>query len=163
MKRYKNSGVADSDMDPVPGERSLSNDVFSMGRVLLVDDEPLVLEMFESLLSQEGYDVFVAATARDALYQIEKSFFDSIVCDIRLDELDGFDIVEIARKRSPGIGVVFITGAPSDVDSQRASSANAAYLSKPISLKVLISSVADSIPSSMAVTGATAGRRLASG
>ena len=115
--------------------------MLSKGRVLLVDDEPLVLEMFESILSQEGYDVYVAPNAKEALFHLDKTLFDVLVCDVKLEDLDGFDIMSIARKKYPSIGVVLITGAPSAPDAETAAEQNAAYLSKPIGFDLLISSV----------------------
>lgn len=122
--------------------------MLSKGRVLLVDDEPLVLEMFESVLVQEGYDVYVAPNAKEALGNLDKTFFDVLVCDVRLEDLDGFDIMAIARKKYPGIGVVLITGAPSDSDAKSAEQQNAAYLSKPIGFDLLVSTVTDALSNS---------------
>ena len=113
----------------------------NQGRVLLVDDEPLILEMFESVLREEGYDVYVAPNAKDALSLLDRTLFDVLVCDVRLEDLDGFDIMTIARKRYPGIGVVLITGAPSAADESVANEQNATYLSKPIGFDLLIESV----------------------
>jgi DNA-binding response OmpR family regulator len=115
--------------------------ILNKGRVLLVDDEPLVLEMFESILSQEGYDVFVAPNAKEALFHLERTFFDVLVCDVMLEDLDGFDIMHISRKKHPEIAIVLITGAPTETDSERARLENASYLSKPIGFDLLVSSV----------------------
>lgn len=123
--------------------------MLSKGRVLLVDDEPLVLEMFESVLSQEGFDVYVAPNAKEALGYLDKTFFDVLVCDVRLEDLDGFDIMAIARKKYPSIGAVLITGAPSETDSQAAERQNAAYLSKPIGFDLLVTTVSDVMNSSI--------------
>lgn len=122
--------------------------ILSKGRVLLVDDEPLVLEMFESILSEEGYDVFVAASAKDALVHLDRTFFDILVCDVKLDDFDGFDIMSIARKKNANIAVVLITGAPSEPDSQRAKGMGADYLSKPIGFELLISTVGEAFSTS---------------
>jgi DNA-binding NtrC family response regulator len=111
------------------------------GRVLLVDDEPLILEMFESVLRDEGYDVYVASNAKEALQQLDRTVFDVLVCDVRLEDLDGFDIMAIARKRFPAIGVVLITGAPSTSDAQIALEQSATYLSKPIGFDLLVEAV----------------------
>lgn len=111
------------------------------GRILLVDDEPLILEMFESVLRDEGYDVYVAPNSQEALRQIDRTVFDILVCDVRLEDLDGFDIMTIARKRYPSIGVVLITGAPNTADAQVAVEQNATYLSKPIGFDLLVESV----------------------
>ena len=115
--------------------------ILNKASILLVDDEPLVLEMFESILTQDGFSVQVAPSARDALNLIENKYFDVLVCDVKLEEFDGFDIMEIARNKSSEIGVVLITGAPSEEDSLRAEKLNASYLSKPIGFDLLLSSV----------------------
>ena len=107
------------------------------GRILLVDDEPLVLEVLEGALSKEGYDVTTASDAQAALLLIERGAFDGMVCDVRLENLDGFDLLMISRKRNPMIAGVLITGAPTDFDADRAKELSAAYLSKPIALGYL--------------------------
>lgn len=111
------------------------------GRILLVDDEPLILEMFESILRDEGYEVFVASNAKEAMQQLDRTIFEVVVCDVRLEDLDGFDIMTIARKRFPGIGIVLITGAPSTADAQIALEQGASYLSKPIGFDLLVETV----------------------
>ena len=122
--------------------------ILSKGRVLLVDDEPLVLEMFESILVEEGYDVFVAPNAKDALFHLEKTFFDVLVCDVMLEDFDGFDIMSIARKKNASIAAVLITGAPSELDAERAARENAGYLSKPIGFDLLISTIDNAVEAS---------------
>ena len=116
--------------------------MFEKKRLLLVDDEPLVLEMFQSFLSQEGYWVTVASDAKDAIHALENSSFDVLVCDVLLRDLDGFDIMAIARKRLPSIGVVLITGAPSEDGAERAIAEGAQYLGKPIGFELLLQTVA---------------------
>jgi two-component system, NtrC family, response regulator HydG len=116
--------------------------MLSKGRVLLVDDEPLVLEMLDAVLTEDGYDVFVAANSRQALEQIEKTVFNCLVCDVRLEDLNGFDILEIVKKKHESTKVVLITGAPNAQDEGVAKERGAVYLSKPISFDVLLKSVA---------------------
>lgn len=127
--------------------------IIPKGRVLIVDDEPLVLEMFESILEEEGYDVFVAPSSREAINQIEKTFFDVLVCDVKLEELDGFDVMAIARKKNPGVAVMLITGAPAEEDSQRAQELGAVYLSKPIGFDLLVSTVENAFTSAKSERG----------
>lgn len=115
------------------------------GRVLLVDDEPIVLEMFEEFLVHGGYDVVVASKASEALSHIERGSFDAFVCDVTLDEFDGFDLLMIARKKVGDIGVVLITGAPYEPDSSKANEQNAIYLSKPIGSDSLLRAVEESM------------------
>lgn len=121
------------------------------GRILLVDDEPLVLEVLEGALGKEGYEVTTASDAQAALLLIERGAFDGIVCDVRLENLDGFDLLMIARKRNPTIAGVLITGAPTDFDAERANELAAAYLSKPIALGHLFMRLDELVRQSMAL------------
>ena len=118
---------------------------YSKGRILLVDDEPIVLEMFESFLSQAGYHVSISSNATDALVNIERNFYDAVVCDVTLEEFDGFDILMISRKKNQKVGVVLITGAPFGPDAEKAKQQNAVYLSKPLGSDTLIDAVQESI------------------
>ena len=107
------------------------------GRVLVVDDEPLVLEIFSIALEDDGYVVDQAAGAEQALSLLDTRSYDVLVCDVRLEPFDGFEIVEISRKRQPNLGVVFTTGAPRASDAERAKLPNVSYLLKPLELNVL--------------------------
>lgn len=113
----------------------------TLGTILLVDDEPLVLEMFEELFVAQGFDVGVAASADDAVALIDRSYFDAIVCDVMMEGLDGFDLLTLARRKNNDIAFVLITGAPSKTDEERAHELDAAYLSKPVSLKELLATL----------------------
>ncbi len=114
-------------------------------RVLIVDDEPLVLDIFEKIFSETGVEVFLAPDARQALAYLNRIGFDAIVCDVALDGTDGFGIAAIARNKNPEIGVVLATGSPSSSDFERAQSQSAEYISKPISVERLRSAIQISI------------------
>lgn len=113
----------------------------TQGKILLVDDEPLVLEMFEDVFVQRGYDVVVASSASDAVSHLDRGFFDVVVCDVMMEGLDGFDVLSIARRKNTAIGVILITGAPSQADAQRAERQHAVYLAKPVGLDLMIQTV----------------------
>lgn len=117
----------------------------SRAKILIVDDEPLVLEMFRAFFEAYGYEVQVSTTSDEALHLIEKFSFDSIICDVMLEELDGFDLLLIARKKDPFIGFVLITGSPCEKDRTRAKIQEAFYLTKPIGFDELMKVVQQSI------------------
>jgi len=100
----------------------------SNGRVLLVDDEPLVLEIFE-----------------EALSQLEHSFFDVAVCDVMLEGMDGFDLLDRARRSNAHISFILVTGAPSHGGKSEADTLGVHYLTKPIDLNQLIATVKESL------------------
>jgi two-component system, cell cycle sensor histidine kinase and response regulator CckA len=84
----------------------------SRGRILIVDDEPIVGFSLQQLLSKEG-EVLVATSAREALAHIESGDrFDVILCDLLMPQMDGPGLYDELRKSAPGQAerMVFITG-----------------------------------------------------
>jgi two-component system response regulator PilR (NtrC family) len=78
-------------------------------RILVVDDELSMREILEMLLSQEGYEVVCAENGKKALEILGKKSFDLILCDIRLGDLTGLDILRDAKKKNPDIPVILIS------------------------------------------------------
>lgn len=112
--------------------------MLSKANILLVDDEPLVLEMFESVLSDQGYDVITASSSKEAVSLLNKRAFDVLISDVLLEDMDGFEIQSYAKAKYPEIGVVLITGAPNPIDEQRAFVFGINYLSKPTGFEALL-------------------------
>ena len=79
--------------------------------VLVVDDEPLVLEAVADMLTSEGYTVLVAGSADEALQILaDGAHLDLIVSDVRMPKKDGFSLAVEVRQTHPGLPFVFITG-----------------------------------------------------
>jgi len=86
-----------------------------MKRILIIDDDLLVLNSLERIFRKEGYDVLSSQSGKEALEKIEKQDFDLVIVDIRIPDLDGIEttkrIKEIRKNKSkPEIPVLFITG-----------------------------------------------------
>ena len=113
----------------------------SSPKVLIVDDEPLVLEMFETMLRDAGYQTITASSASQAQKCLTRESFDLIVVDVWLEDDDGFVLAQYAAKVQPKIGVVVITGRPSDRDKDAAIALGFEYLSKPVPFEVLRAAV----------------------
>ena len=89
-----------------------------MGKVLLVEDEPLIAELVRETLEDEGLDVCALYSGREALGRIaaEPRSFGVVVTDINLgDDVTGFDVAAAARAGNPEIQVVYVTGLPSNI------------------------------------------------
>lgn len=110
-------------------------------KVLLIDDEPLLLEMFESVLNTKGLDVFTARSANEALQLLRSNEFEVLVTDVLLEDFDGFEIQAKAKKLYPNIVTILITGAPNPIDAQRADLLDIPYLSKPVGFETLIKTI----------------------
>lgn len=90
-----------------------------MPQVLIVDDEPAILEIIQDALSARGLQVKAAETDVDALALLEREAkeLSLLVTDINLGQgVTGFDLARKARTLNPGLTVVFITGNPQKFD-----------------------------------------------
>lgn len=82
-------------------------------RVLLVEDEPLILGLLSDYLTGLGYQVHTAANAADAREWLDVESFDAALLDIQLGQgPTGFDLATVARNIDPQIGLVFLTNLP---------------------------------------------------
>lgn len=81
-------------------------------RILLVDDEPLVLKMLHAFLSSQGYQVTCAPGGHDALAVIERqhSSIDLLITDIRMPDMNGIRLLEAVRQLHPSLPVLLMTG-----------------------------------------------------
>lgn len=110
-------------------------------KILIVDDEPLVLEMFETVLRDTGYLTTTSSTATEAKNLLLSESFDLIIVDVWLDDEDGFILAQYAKKIQSNIEVVVITGRPSEKGKKDALESDFAYLSKPVPFGDLIIAV----------------------
>jgi DNA-binding NtrC family response regulator len=78
--------------------------------VLLLDDEPIVGKRLKPALAKIGCNVEVFENPRAALDRIREKEFDIVVTDIRMDEIDGIQVLEQVTQKSPRTKVIMITG-----------------------------------------------------
>jgi CheY-like chemotaxis protein len=105
-------------------------------RVLLVDDELSSAEVLALILAGEGYQVTLAADARQALAKLEEAAPDLLVSDFMMPGMHGGDLVKAVRARSgfEGIPVLLISGVP-EAALRAYEVPNDAYLRKPFGLE----------------------------
>ena len=77
--------------------------------ILVVDDELSMLELLEVMLAREGYKVSCAENGRKAISMIEKTDFDLLLCDIRLGDITGLEVLKASKKRNPNTVVIMIS------------------------------------------------------
>jgi DNA-binding NtrC family response regulator len=79
-------------------------------KVLVLDDEPIVGRRLQPALAKVGCDVEVFDAPRPALERIATTRFDVVVTDIRMEEIDGLEVLEKVLARWPETRVIMITG-----------------------------------------------------
>ncbi len=107
----------------------------SGARILIVDDERIARENLEHVLSKEGYAVVTAPNGAVAIEEIEKEEFDLVLTDLRMQPVDGNQVLERVRELYPDTEVIVITGfatVSSAVEAMRKGAFH--YVPKPYNL-----------------------------
>ncbi|MGB5665435.1 MAG: response regulator transcription factor [Maribacter sp.] len=113
-------------------------------KILLVDDEPDILEIVSYNLSTEGYQVFTAKNGVEGVAKAKKKHPHLIILDVMMPEMDGIEACEIIRRTSglENTMITFLTARGEDYSQVAGFEAGADdYITKPIKPKVLISKV----------------------
>ena len=100
--------------------------------ILIVDDEKDICMALNILLSKEGYAVKEAYNGEQAIERIKQENFDIIMTDIKMEKMDGFEVLKLAQQISPETSVVMMTAFASVVSAVEAMRAGAVdYITKP--------------------------------
>ncbi|MBW2022864.1 MAG: sigma-54-dependent Fis family transcriptional regulator [Deltaproteobacteria bacterium] len=104
-------------------------------RILVVDDEPIALQNLEHIMLKEGYQVLALDSGVEAIKHLEKTEFDIVLTDLKMQPIDGLQVLEHAKQRSPDTEVILIT-AYATVDTAVEAMKKGAYhyISKPFKL-----------------------------
>ena len=105
-------------------------------RVLVVDDEAEMAEMVADYLGQRGYRAETAVGGKAALAALKKKSFDAVLTDLRMDSVDGFDVLSASLAAEPGRPVIVMT-AYGSIDGALEAVARGAshYLTKPFKMQ----------------------------
>ena len=113
-------------------------------KILLVDDEPDIIEILRYNLSQEGYEVYSAKDGKSAIKKAEKEIPNLIIMDVMMPHMDGIEACSIIRK-NPIFNdtiIMFLTARGEDYSHVAAYDAGADdYITKPVKPKVFLSKV----------------------
>jgi DNA-binding NtrC family response regulator len=109
-----------------------------MTKILVVDDEKITLKNLEHILKKEGYDVTATDSGIQALKLIEEQQFDIVLTDIKMEKVDGFEILKKCLSLYPDTEVIMITGYATVENAVEAMKQGAFYyISKPFKLDII--------------------------
>ena len=136
--------------DSTPSSFSPSQgDAPAHGRVLLVDDEAMVVRVLARLLSRAGFDVTVFTDSRAALLKIESDpqAFDVMVTDMTMPGMSGIELARGATAAGAAMPVVLLSGwIDTEAERQARAAGIARVLSKPIQVSALVEIVNEVLP-----------------
>ena len=113
-----------------------------MGRILVIDDEPDVLNIIVEILRTAGYDVVAAPNGEAGIKALDSNFFDLVFTDLMMPGIGGMDVLQHAVTRSPKTLCIILTGygtIESSVDAIKNGAFD--YITKPITSKALLITV----------------------
>ncbi|MCP4723408.1 MAG: response regulator [bacterium] len=107
-------------------------------KILIVDDEEFIVELFEFALSSKGYDVYTALNAKDALEIFENEEIKVFFLDINMPEMNGLELCRELRRRDKDAQIIAVTGSSMEYDKEVYYQAGFnSFYSKPIALDAL--------------------------
>jgi signal transduction histidine kinase/DNA-binding response OmpR family regulator len=133
-------GEAESERSAAPADglskaSALAEPPRPQPRILVVDDEPHVVQIFQDLLAQRGYEVVSSMNGDDAIVKVTTGNFDLVLTDINLPGVDGLEVVRAAKAADKDTCVILITGYASTttaIDALRQGAYD--YITKPFDL-----------------------------
>jgi two-component system OmpR family response regulator len=108
-------------------------------RVLVVDDEPSIVDVISMALRHHGYDVAVADTGTQALLEVRDWRPHAIVLDVMLPDMEGFEVAKRLSAARAGVPILFLSARDNTADKVRGlTTGGDDYVTKPFSLEELI-------------------------
>ena len=118
----------------------------SKGRLLIVDDEKVAVRNLEHVMKKEGYEVVATQSGGNALAHLDAQPFDVVLTDLRMEKVDGMQILRRCRETSPDTEVIVITGFASLESAVEAMKHGAYYyIAKPFRLDEVRKVVAEAM------------------
>ena len=110
--------------------------------VLLVDDEMCYVNVLANRLSKRNITADKAYSGTEAIQKLRKKDFDVVVLDLKLEDMDGIEVLKILKKMVPHINVIMLTGHGSEEAAKDGIKEGAFdYLTKPCELRELIEKI----------------------
>lgn len=121
-------------------------------KIIIVDDDDIVMNALDAGLSRFGCDVLTAKTGRQALQIIESSLKDNapvsmLITDLVMPSMDGLDLIQSARRIIPDLPVILMTGYASPYVKKKIMAMGIkdyTYMEKPFSPQLLYSNIVES-------------------
>jgi two-component system OmpR family response regulator len=118
------------------------NSVDGNFRILVVDDEPNIVDVIAMALRYQGFDVATAANGSEALSHVRAYRPHLIVLDVMLPDMDGFEVAERLGAQRAGVPIIFLTARDSTEDKIRGlTTGGDDYVTKPFSLEELVARI----------------------
>jgi DNA-binding NtrC family response regulator len=111
-------------------------------KVLLVDDEEGYVNVLAKRMVKRQVEVSIALSGSEAIQTLRKKDFDAAVVDLKMEDMDGIEVLKIFKKMDPELPVVMLTGHGSEKAARDGLALGAFdYLTKPCDLEDLLATI----------------------
>jgi len=115
-------------------------------RLLLVDDEEGFVNVLTKRMTRRNINVTVALSGTEGIQALRKQDFDVAVLDLKMEDMDGIEVLKIFKKMYPEMAVIMLTGHGSEQAAKEGMEYGAFdYLTKPCELEELIEKITESV------------------
>ena len=115
-------------------------------RILIVDDERVALKNLEYIMKKEGYEVVSTQSGANAIRYLDEQQFDAVLTDMRMEKVDGMQVLKKCRERQPDAEVIMITGyATLEAAVETMKHGAFSYIAKPFKLDDVRKAVAEAV------------------
>lgn len=111
-------------------------------RILVVDDEDALRTVLSAELNSEGYEVGTAADGMEAVSELQKMKYDLVLLDIKMPNMNGFEVLKVIKEKHPGTKVIMLTGfadLKNAIESKKLGAED--FVSKPYDLVDLLTTI----------------------
>lgn len=115
----------------------IENQAIGMGKILVIDDEPILLETLNGFFGNRGYQVLTAASAEEALQLIEREHPVLALIDIKLPGMNGIELLKIIKKKYPQMRTFVMTAYDEENKNTVEAIGVDAFFAKPVGLDEL--------------------------
>jgi len=116
--------------------------------LILIDDEVGFATVLAKRLTRRGYNVTTTFSGAEAIQAMRKSEFDVAVLDLKMEDMDGIEVLKIFKKLDPAMPVIMLTGHGSEKSASEGMEYGASdYLFKPCEFEELLEKIREAVSS----------------
>ena len=122
------------------------NDEKRKTTILIVDDVEPILYVFERYLKKLGYEILTALDGVEGLAKWEAARPDLVISDIRMPNMDGFELAEAIRRKKPDQKIILMSGFTNDIEALEKQKIHGhPFFSKPVDLNATLGPVVQQV------------------
>ncbi len=111
-------------------------------KLLLVDDEAGYVAVLAKRMTKRNIEVTTALSGTEAIQVLRRQNFDAAVLDLKMEDMDGIEVLKVFKKMDPAMPVIMLTGHGSETAAREGIECGAYdYLTKPCDLEELIAKI----------------------